>query len=484
MDKQLNHNAVLLIHPAGTSGKEGYDDIVRITNTLPPVGLACIAAWLEKAGFQATIVDCYVSGNAKERIKQILLSERPAFVGFSCITSTFPGAVELAGQVKSTLPETRTIVGGPHVSALKEKALENFSDLDYGIVGEGEKTLTELMDGGWRQPEKVSGLVYRKTDGLPAFTGLRKDLLKLDDLPFPAYEKLEGFPHAYTLPLFNYPRVPNAIAISSRGCLYSCSYCDRSVFGPTFRYNSADYIISLITHLNNRFGIRHITFYDDQFTLNRDRIEEFTRKLIESPLDITYNCVAHAQHLDKELLQKMKSSGCWMISVGIETGAQELLRAHRKHSQVDTLRERITIIKKAGIKVKGLAMMGLPGETPDTVRRSMDYIFSLPLDALSLSKFTPFPGSPVYSTVNDYGVFHEDWEKMDCMHFQFIPKGMTEEQLESLYQEFYRRYFTRPRTLWNYLTMIWYSPDSWRRFWCNALDYIRFARDHRRFQKN
>jgi radical SAM superfamily enzyme YgiQ (UPF0313 family) len=169
-----------------------------------------------------------------------------------------------------------------------------------------------------------------------------------------------------------------------------------------------------------------------------------------------------------------------MVSLGIETGDPALLAQHRQRADLDLLRDRILMIKRAGLRMKGLLMMGLPGESEESVRRSMDYVFSLPIDVFNLAKFTPFPGSPIYEHIHEKGTFDEDWEKMDCMHFQFIPKGMDRDQLERLFKEFYRHHFMRPRVFWDYTTMIWKSPDSWLRFWLSAGSFLRFAFSNQR----
>ena len=120
-------------------------------------------------------------------------------------------------------------------------------------------------------------------------------------------------------------------------------------------------------------------------------------------------------------------------------------------------------------------MMGLPGETEESIRRSMEYVFSLPIDDFNLSKFTPFPGAPVYENIQEYGDFEEDYEKLDCMHFQFVPQDLTRERMKELYQEFYKAHFMRPKVIWQYVSMIWKSPDSWRRFMLSLSDFLRFA---------
>ncbi len=478
--RSLRFDRVLLVHPLGYQADAARFDIARLTNITPPIGLMSLAAWLTRQGVEAGIVDAYAQPDALACMRDRLQTDRPAFVGFSCTTSGFLDAAKLAADAKRILPGVITVAGGVHVSALKTKALDGFPAFDFGVVGEGEQTLAELVAGGWQQPSTVRGLVYREADGEPRFAGPRTELLDLDSLPFPAYEKLPDFPHAYQLPIFNYPRTPNTVGVSSRGCPYACSYCDRSVFGRSFRFNSASYMLDLVHHLRDHFGVRHITFYDDQFTFHRERVVEFAQGLTRSRLGITFNCAARAEYLDPELLQTLKAAGCWMISLGIETGDPELLARHRRHADLDRLRVCIDQIKRAGIRVKGLLMMGLPGETPASIQRSMDYVFSLPLDDFNLAKFTPFPGSPAYAGIRDAGTFDEDWARMDCMHFQFVPTGMTRDELERLHRDFYRRHFLRPRTVWQYTTMIWRSPDSWRRFWMHAGAYARFARNERR----
>jgi radical SAM superfamily enzyme YgiQ (UPF0313 family) len=473
----LNTKKILLVHPLGYKADAAGRDISRIANIMPPLGLASMAAYLEQAGTSADIIDCYARPDSDRVIRDYLLGEKPAFIGLSCTTSSFLDGVRIAEMARQTLPGIRNVFGGPHVSALKERLLVDYPVLDFIVVGEGEETLTELVQCSGEEPALVKGLIYRDgKSGEPCFSGFREKGVVLDELPFPAYEKLKGFPDSYMLPIFNYPRTPNTSCISSRGCPYSCSYCDRSVFRRSFRYNSAEYLYEHLRYLRERFGIRHINFYDDQFTFNRQRVEEFTSMMIERPLGMTFNCAVRAEHIDAGLLKRMREAGCWMMSLGIETGDEQLLARHRQNPDLEHLAQKIRMIKSAGIRTKGLLMMGLPGETEESIRRSMDYVFSLPIDDFNLAKFTPFPGSPVYETIHEQGEFEEDWERMDCMNFLFVTKGMTRERLEELFQEFYRNHFKRGKVLWGYVAMIWRSPDSWLRFLGNLANFIKFTR--------
>jgi anaerobic magnesium-protoporphyrin IX monomethyl ester cyclase len=476
----INYNHILLIHPLGYSLEAAKRDISRMANIMPPLGIASIAAYLEKRRIKCSIVDCFACPDSDSLIRDYIIDKKPAFIGISCTTSSFYDGIRISKLVKSINRAIKVIFGGPHVSALKTEVLQKSPVIDFVVVGEGEETLAELIANDGNPNPFIQGIAYRDRSGEIVFTGYRKKGIELDALPFPAYEKLKGYPGAYKLPIFNYPKVPNSSCISSRGCPYNCSYCDRSVFRRSFRFNSAQYMYEHLSYLKKYFGIRHINFYDDLFTFKRKRIEDFTNMMINGPLQMTFNCAVRAEHIDLDLLRQMKAAGCWMVSLGIETGDENLLAQHRQPANLNMLAEKIRLIKKAGIRTKGLLMMGLPGETEASIQKSMDYVFSLPIDDFNLAKFTPFPGSPVYENIHEMGEFDENWEKMDCMHFLFVPKGITKERMEKLFIEFYKNHFTRPKVLLGYIAMLWRSPDSWLRFLKNAVNFIRFARSNKR----
>lgn len=470
---------ILLIHPLGYTADGSKTDIARLANLMPPLGLCSIAAYLDQQGCRTAIIDCFAHLDSDARIMAYIDEHRPDWIGLTCTTNGFLDAVRIVRMVKGARPEIKAVLGGVHVSAMKEKILQQYPEVDCAVVGEGELPLAQLLQGA--PLASIEGLVFRTDSGVH-FTGLQGRGVELDDLPLPAYEKLRGYPEAYQLPIFNYPTHPNASCLSSRGCPYSCSYCDRSVFRRSFKYNSADYVYRHMQHLRQRWGVRHLNFYDDQFTFHRGRVVELCRRLIEEPLNMTFNCAVRAEHVDPELLALMKKAGCWMISLGIETGDPDLLAQHRQNADLNLLAKVIHDIHRAGIRVKGLLMLGLPGETEESVRRSMRYVFSLPIDDFNLAKFTPFPGSPIYEKIHELGEFEEDYRKMDCMNFVFVTKGMTRQRLEELFLEFYRSHFMRPRVWLGYLAMLWQSPHSWWRFMGNLSSFLRFARSNQRIE--
>lgn len=481
-----NPKKILFIHPLGVNWIPGEKDMSRIANIMAPTGLLNLAAWVDRHGHGSAIHDCYAYPGRDDKIVDFLEREQPEFIGFSTTTSSFLDGVRIAARCKKLLPQAKTVFGGVHVSALRENLLKTHPEVDYGVVGEGEKPFLSLIESGERNLESIPGLIFRK-NGSVIFNGVQKQLIDMDKLPFPAYQKLDGFPKSYQLPIFNYPKAPNATVVTSRGCPYSCSYCDRSVFGKSYRYNSAPYVLDLLSRLQRGYGIKHVNIYDDNFTLVRKRVLEFCELKLRSGLKMTFNCAARAEHVDSELLKWMKKAGCWMISLGIETGDSGLLARHRSYLPKDRtdhplelIREKIREIKKAKIRVKGLFMLGLPGETEKSIDKSMEYVFSLPLDDFNLSKLTPFPGAPLYKNLGAHGQFEENWELMNALNFVFVPKTFTKERLEKRYREFYRRYFTRPKVLLSYLTMLRKSPHSWFRFLRNLKTFLAFRKGYKK----
>jgi anaerobic magnesium-protoporphyrin IX monomethyl ester cyclase len=433
---------VVLVHPRGFNWFPGKRDITDIANRMVPQGLLSIAAYLIEKGHDVYVYDCLGLGAPLDLQKQAqaILSYQPQIVGFSATTSSFPDAADLAQIIKDQSPETITVCGGVHVSALEGNLLQNYPAFDFLVSGEGEETISELAEGF--DPAEIRGLIRR--DGADVITNEpRPQISDLDSLPFPAYDKLKGFPGEYHLPLFSYINTPGATMITSRGCMYQCSYCDRSVFKKGFRYNSAAYIYDHMKYLLEKFGVRHINIYDDLFTANRKRIVELCEKLNRHPLGINFNCAVRVGYTDDDLLKMLKSAGCLMVSLGIESADPEMLTRHKSGVSLDEVRDTVRRIQGANLRAKGLFMMGLPGETEESIKRTSDFIISLGLDDMNMAKFTPFPGAPLWRTIKEDGSFNEDWRLMNCLNFVFVPKGIaSKERLDQLYNEHVKRFYS------------------------------------------
>ncbi len=462
---------ILLVNPFGSNWIEGLKGSAETAVRMAPIGILSIAAYLAEKGVEVKVTDCRMPAErANEAIRNMLLF-KPDMAGFTATTSGFIDAYRIAEALKNADPGIRIIFGGVHVSALRGSILENFPCIDYVINGEGEKAMAELAAGA--SLDSIQGLVYRNGSGIKD-NGVRTDLCELDSLPFPAYNMLDGFPKTFQPPLFNYPRFPSATMISSRGCPYQCSYCDRSVFRKSFRYNSADYLYEQMVFLKKEFNIRHIFFYDDLFTFHRRRIEEFCGLMRKKPLHMTFNCAVRVGHIDDDLLKMLKAAGCWMVSIGMESGDPDLLARHKSNMDLEEVRSAVRSIQRCGIRVKGLFMMGLPGETEQSIRKTADFIETLELDDVNMTKFTPFPGSPIYKTVREEGEFKEDWELMNCLNFVFVPHGIASgERLDELYRQSVKKFYTSKNWLRKFGPLMVKSPHSTFRMLRNLPTFLR-----------
>lgn len=454
---------IVLVHPAGSNWVPGKKDVAAVANRMAPLGLLSMAAYLERAGHTVFVQDCLGPEAPVGRAANVrrILEHDPDLVGFSATTSGFPDGYDIAAALKKIRPALRTVFGGVHVSALGGRLLEDYEHIDHLCLGEGEATLCELADG--RAPRDIHGLAFRDADTV-VVNPKRAHLPDLDALPFPAYEKLQGFPRGYNLPLFSYIQSPGATMVTSRGCPYRCSYCDRSVFLQGFRYNSAEYIYAHMRYVRERFGVRHLNIYDDLFTLNRKRIAALCDMLVDRPLGLQFNCAVRVGHADDDLLRMLKAAGCLMVSLGIETGDPDLMEIHKPGVFLDGVKDMVRRIQAAGLRAKGLFMMGLPGETAASIQKTSDFAMSLGLDDMNMTKFTPFHGAPIWKSVFEEGTLEEDWRQMNCLNFVFVPKTIdSKASLDRLYNMHVKRFYSDPgwrrrfrRRIWQHRRSLWY----------------------------
>jgi anaerobic magnesium-protoporphyrin IX monomethyl ester cyclase len=468
---------VALVHPAGSNWMPGQRDVTTAANRMAPLGLLSMASYLGARGHEVLVHDCLGPGAAQgpEQNARRILALEPDLVGFSTTTSAFHDADDMAIAVKAARPDARIVFGGVHVSAVGGQLLRRFPSIDFLCIGEGEQTLAELADG--RAPAEIDGLVFRDGEEIRTNTP-RANIDDLDALPLPAYEKLRGFPRGYHLPPFSTIDVPGATMVTSRGCTYQCTYCDRSVFKRGFRSNTAEYIYEHMRVLARRFGVRHVNVYDDLFTTNRRRITELCERLAREPLGLRFNCAVHAGHADDELLAMLKAAGCLMISVGMESGDPALLERHKSSVTLEQLRETVARIQARGLRAKGLFMIGLPGETPDTFRRTSDFIVSLGLDDMNLSKFTPFAGAPCFAGIRDEGEFDEDWRRMNCLNTVFVPKGFSSrDEVDAMYNAHVKRFYSDPEWRRKFRARLWEHRHTLLRFFRHMPSFLAAKRE-------
>lgn len=463
---------VTFVHPAGFNFVPGQPDFSVLANRMAPIGILSLAAWLEKHGHPAAVHDCLgpCAPAGIEANASAILDTDPELVGFSATTSGFLDALDLAVVLKVRRPDLKVIFGNVHASSLGGVLLEHFPEIDYLCVGEGEGPVLDLAEG--RRPADILNLVYR--DGSRVVANPRRPRLPdLDQLPFPAYEKLPGFPHGYHLPLFSYRKRWGATMITSRGCPFSCSFCNRMVFQHLHRVNSAAYIYDQMRHLRDHFGVRHINFYDDLFTAQETRVEELCARLINRPLGVEFNCAIRTGHTSEETLLLLRRAGALMVSLGIESADPAMMERHKAGVTPAAVRETIGKIHAAGLRAKGLFIFGLPGETLETVKKTSDFILSLGLDDMNMTKFSPLYGAPVWRECagGGAGELHEDWRLMNCLNFVFRPAGFaSREEMDALYNRHVRRFYDSAgyrrrfaRRIWEHRWSLWHIVRNFPR---------------------
>ncbi|UCE89558.1 MAG: B12-binding domain-containing radical SAM protein, partial [Pseudomonadota bacterium] len=328
------------------------------------------------------------------------------------------------------------------------------------VLGEGEKVLMELLAAleNGSDLANVPELIYRDSAFIRVSPGKPINRV-LDELPFPAWDLLPDFPRAYKPAIYDYPRGPVATIAASRGCPFHCKFCDTSTFGATVRHYSPRAVFDMMVHLHETYGVRHIMFVDDLFLASKVRTAELCNLILAHGLKMTWSCTARVDTVKPDILQLMKKAGCWEISFGLETGSDDLLQQMDKAARVEKSEQAVGWTAQAGIRTKGLFMLGYPGEDEHTIAQTRAFAQRIPMTIMNLTKFTPYPGSPIYRDLYGTNIREDHWDKMNGMNFVWAPEGMSVEELDRHYQQILTAFYRRARVGHHYLGMTLRNPD-------------------------
>jgi radical SAM superfamily enzyme YgiQ (UPF0313 family) len=465
-----------------------WGNLSDVGSVLPPLGLCYLAAVSRDCGYQTSILDCYAENLTTIQAIERLCSHPLDIVGISSTTQEIGQAAKLAAGIKNRRPETMVIVGGVHVTSSPVETLKRYPQFDLAFIGESESTLPEFLDAYQNQSSltNIAGLALRRNHVLVSENGLatssnegdhdifltprRAPVKNLDALPLPSFDLLPRLREHYLPAITNYKRSPVIGLVTSRGCPGRCTFCDRSVFGNHLRMLSAERILEIIEILQKVHGIREICFYDDTLVAHRARFRDLCEQMVQKKLDLTWSCNARVDMVDPELLSLMRRAGCWQISYGIETADQTLLDRLKKGTTVEQAEQAIVWSKKAGFAVKGYYMIGLPGETLKSLKKTEEQVLKLPLDDILLEYCTPFPGTEIHDRLQGQGIQIPDWELLNTFEAAYIPPGLDSETLESAFKRIIRRFYLRPQIIGGYA----------RRF-ADPLKMARLARNFIKF---
>jgi anaerobic magnesium-protoporphyrin IX monomethyl ester cyclase len=384
----------------------------ELVNSYPPLGLGYLAAIAEQEGHEAAVFDMGLRPN-KPLAAEVadVVAWKPDIVAFTAMTTSYKSVEESAAMVKEALG-IPTIIGGPHATTLPELTLQN-PNLDFLVYGEGEYVFRDWLrqvDAGSTDWGKNTGLWYKDEDGKVVRGGERELIPDLDELPFPARHLFDL--GAYTL---HSPAGEQMLTVlTSRGCPYKCSFCFKGIVGRTYRQRSPGNIVAELHQLVEQYDVRNFYFMDDLFTINVQRLEAILDHFIAQDLNIRWRCLARVDRVDPQLLAKMYRAGCRQIHFGIESGNPGILKRTAKHINLDQVRQAVQWTEDAGIMSQGYFILGLPGDTEETMNETIEFAASLPLSEAMFSIATPFPGTELWEELvrrNPDTLYNADFTK-------------------------------------------------------------------------
>lgn len=396
----------------------------------PPLGICYVASAFEQAGAEVKIIDYIISRYTPEKLERELAEFQPQVLGSTSVTMNFTAAADIVRTAKKTDPSLITLMGGPHVSFDVINTLEAYPEIDLLVIGEGEKTIAELMNHFRGQGNRgdIPGIAYRENGNIIQ-TGKRELINDLNTLPLPA---------RHLLPMSRYQALGFPVSmITGRGCPYSCIFCQgRKMVGSKARSRKASLVVDEIEQIMS-YGFIRINIADDLFTSDRDKVHDVCEEIRRRKLSLTWTAFSRVNTVDKETLRLMRETGCDCISFGIESGNQEMLKRIRKGITLDQARKAVALCKEAGILAHASFMVGLPGETPQTLKDTSE--FSKSLDILYGFHFlSPFPGTTVREKIDEYDleILTDDWSRYDANSAIVRTSALTPEAINQFVAEF------------------------------------------------
>ncbi|MCX5695034.1 MAG: radical SAM protein [Candidatus Omnitrophica bacterium] len=379
---------------------------------IPSFALGYLSAVLEKNGIEVKIFDGRYFDIKDKQLIDDLCGFSPEIIGFSAMTHEIKRTAKIAEKVKERV-NVKVVFGGCHLSALPEETMEEFLVIDYGVLGEGEYTLLDIVTHarGQMRIEEIDGVIFRK-DGKMIRNKPRELISDLDLLPFAAFDQyyrkgIEGLNDKSIYPI-----------LSSRGCPFSCSFCMR-ILGRKVRYRSAENIITEIELAIDKYGIQLIDFHDEIFLFNNERTNGLLTKFIESGLSkkIKWSGLTRVDLIDQKIIELAKEAGCYRIELGVESGNDGILKRINKNTTVSQIERAVDIIKKSKIKISSYYILGHPGETEATMKETINLAVKLNTDYIAVGIMVPYPGTEIYQWAKEgkfgYRLRSADWDTYD-----------------------------------------------------------------------
>lgn len=465
----------------------------------PQVSLAQMAALLHPT-YKVRVVDANAERMSWEEFSRLLDECRPRFYLTQVTAPTLEN--DMYGCFLARARGAKTIAFGTHVTPIPRETMRAYPALDFVLVGEPDLTLRDLVDhvaGRISQRSEAIDSLLRKTDpgyetsfdgeGNVVYEGIkglawrhgdkivinmpRPFVPDLDDLPMPKHELLPL--QSYRMPMI---KGPFTFIVTSRGCPAGCTYCIKHVsyqFGVRLR--SPGKLVEEMKLLKD-LGINNIHMYADLFTVSRDQVMELCQRMIDEDVNIRWTCNSRVDFVDEELLGMMAKAGNWLISWGIESGNEQILRHAHKGAYPDKAEKSLRWARKAGIKNWGYFIIGLPGETEETIRQTIDFAKGLPLDIALFHVAAPYPGTPFFFEVVENKWFRPGtrWEQVDMDKGTVLDyPNLSAERLLYWQKRAFREWAFRPGPILTYLRMLLSDPSTVRSALDVGLQHLSWA---------
>ncbi len=419
----------------------------------PPIGLASIAAYLEKHGAQCIIVDANVTEEKPEQLLEQLKAFQPDVIGIQMNVVTAQAGIELAKLIRDDASfSPKVVLGGPFATSKHEKLLNDTNA--FAIVrGEGEQTFLELCQG--IDLKGIPGLSFKDTDGKLITTKDRELFPDINEFPYPAYHLLPDL-RRYRA---RSRKTPFAPIFTSRGCPFRCTFCNANIFGKEFRARSPENVIGEIDMLVQKYGVRQIDIIDDNFSEDVPRAEKIIDLIISRNYNIAINFQngLRADRLTRDLVHKMKLAGVYKTGIGIESANAKIRNKIKKGLDLKHVENAINWCREEGILTIGFFMLGFPDDTEETLQETIDFAIKLNPSLANFSLVVPLPGTELYEQVKVNNWFTQSIDEGSQTgyysdNFYYNTPNLKKETILEYQKKAYRQFNFRPTKILDILS--------------------------------
>lgn len=447
---------VLLIYPPSPvmnredRCQQPTDDLVVIP-PLPPSDLLYMASIARLANHKPVVIDYSLGNKTLDDFITDIKEIKPDYLVLNVASTTLENDLSVVKPAKEILPEIKIIAKGAHFRIFDKKTLEDYN-LDIVIRGEAEFTLLDILKGV--ELPYIKGITYKK-DGEIFRNEDRPFIQNLDEIPYPARDLIDN--SIYRRPDTNEVQ---AVIKVSRGCPYHCFFCLATpVSGAKVRTRSPENIVGEIKECYEKYGIKNFIFWSDLFNLDHDWVKALSKAIIDSKMKITFSTNTRADSADIETIKLMKKAGCSLVSIGIESGSQELLDKMGKKITTEQIKNTVKMFKKEGIKIYGYYVVGLPWESEETFRETMRFAKSLNTEYVSFYTATALIGTRFYDYVKEHNLGELDYS-LPYYYPSVNTHYLSKERVFELHKNALKEYYSRP----SYIFMMLFKIRSFKEF--------------------